>query len=159
MDGTGMLQYQFSKLGLKGPEAGSRTAGLFRPSEKSLHRTEGFWSACIWLNCDWGSSPISTERGTLCEEAGLKPFLRVILDSLIVGLKKPDPKLFQLALEGVKGTAADTAFVGDSFERDIIPAKALGMTTFWNDERKKAAFPPDPSKVDHILHSLEDLRV
>jgi len=48
-----------------------------------------------------------------------------------VGLKKPDPKLFGLALERLKLPAESVAFVGDSFERDILPAKALGMQTFW----------------------------
>ena len=93
---------------------------------------------------------------TLCEEAGLKPVLSVILDSMIVGLKKPDPKIFQLALDQLKLPADRVAFVGDSFERDIVPAKAMGMTTFWMaSELNRPA--SDPSKIDMTLYSLEDL--
>ena len=92
----------------------------------------------------------------LCVEAGLKPYLKVILDSIIVGMKKPDPKLFQMAIEQLGAPAEEIVFVGDSFERDILPAKALGMTTFWM-AGDKARVPPDPSKVDGILYSLEDL--
>ena len=93
---------------------------------------------------------------TLCEESGLKPVLSVILDSMVVGLKKPDPKFFQLALDTLKLRADQVAFVGDSFERDIVPAKTLGMTTLWMaSELNRPA--SDPSMIDKTLHSLEDL--
>ncbi len=61
-----------------------------------------------------------------------------------------------MALDGLKKQAANVAFVGDSFERDILPAKALGMMTIWMAGEQDRV-PPDPSKVDMIIHSLEDL--
>jgi putative hydrolase of the HAD superfamily len=61
-----------------------------------------------------------------------------------------------LAIERLKLPAEAIGFVGDSYERDILPAKSLGMKTFWmigdND-----LCPRDPSKVDHLLRSLADL--
>jgi putative hydrolase of the HAD superfamily len=152
------VQLQFQKLGLKDPKREAEAAAAFyRPCEKVLHRNRRILERLHLAKLRLGVlSNFYGNVGTLCEEAGLKPFLRVILDSVIVGLKKPDPKFFQLALEGVKAPASETAFVGDSFERDIIPAKALGMTTFWMTS-EQSRVPPDPAKVDHILHSLEDL--
>jgi FMN phosphatase YigB (HAD superfamily) len=93
----------------------------------------------------------------LCREFGLSPFLNVVLDSTTVGIKKPDPKLFSLALERLKLPPQAVAFVGDSFERDILPAKAAGMQTFWLIGGDKDLVPPDASKVDRIIKSLEDL--
>lgn len=43
---------------------------------------------------------------------------------------KPSPRLFQRALDTLPPGAA-VVFAGDSLERDIIPAKALGLTTVW----------------------------
>ncbi len=152
------VHYQFEKLGLKDPRREADAAGAFyRPSEKVLHRNRGilerFYQAGIQLGV------VSNFYGNVeavCAEAGFTPFLQVILDSIVVGLKKPDPKLFQLALERLKRTAPQVAFVGDSFERDIVPAKSLGMMTIWlADEKVRTA--PDPTKVDKIIHSLEDL--
>jgi putative hydrolase of the HAD superfamily len=152
------VQYQFQKLGLKDPKREAEAAAAFyRPCEKVLHRNRGIMERLHHAGLRLGV--VSNFYGnveTLCAEAGLKPFMTVILDSMVVGLKKPDPKLFQMALDRLKTPAAQTAFVGDSFERDIVPAKSLGMQTFWmTSEQNRVS--PDPSMADHVLHSLEDL--
>jgi putative hydrolase of the HAD superfamily len=152
------VHYQFEKLGLDDPKRETEAAAAFyRPSEKVLHRNRRILERLHEEGLRMGV--ISNFYGnveTLCEEAGLKPCLSVILDSTIIGLKKPDPKFFQMALDRLKVQASQAVFVGDSFERDILPAKALGMTTFWMAGGRNQ-LPPDPSKVDKILHSLEDL--
>ncbi len=152
------VHFQFENLGLMDPIRELEAATIFsRPSETVLHRNRRTLEKLHHAKLQMGV--VSNFYGNvevLCEEAGFKPFLSVILDSIIVGLKKPDPKLFQLALERLNLPATQVAFVGDSYERDILPAKALGMTTFWlvGDQKRVA---PDPSKVDAILYSLEDL--
>ena len=152
------VRYQFQKLGLKDPKReGEAAAAFYRPCEKVLHRNRRILERLHQARLRLGVlSNFYGNVETLCDEAGLKPFLSVILDSMIVGLKKPDPKFFQMALDRMKTTAAQTAFIGDSFERDIVPAKSLGMTTFWMASEHNR-IPPDPSKVDQVLHSLEDL--
>jgi putative hydrolase of the HAD superfamily len=152
------VHYQFKKLGLDDPQREAEAAAAFyRPSEKVLHRNRRILERLHHEGLRLGV--VSNFYGnveTLCEEAGLKPVLSVILDSLIVGFKKPGPKLFQLALDQLQLPADRVAFVGDSFERDIVPAKALGMTTFWMaSELNRPAL--DPSKIDKTLYSLEDL--
>jgi len=46
-----------------------------------------------------------------------------------VGLHKPDPKFFQLALDAWGLPAARVAYVGDRPDNDIAPAKRMGMHT------------------------------
>jgi FMN phosphatase YigB (HAD superfamily) len=46
--------------------------------------------------------------------------------------------------------------VGDSFERDVVPAKKTGMKTAWL-EGATARECPDPSFVDLHLRRLADL--
>ena len=92
----------------------------------------------------------------LCQEFGYSPCLTTVLDSAVVGLSKPNPEFFQLAAERLGLNTPEIAFVGDSFERDIVPAKSIGMTTYWvigHTEKK----PNDPSMVDGIVHHLGEL--
>lgn len=92
----------------------------------------------------------------VCLEAGLLPLLTVVVDSARVGLAKPDPEIFLLAARGLGLPPADCAVVGDSFERDVVPAKAAGMRAVWL--RGEAPRPcPDDTVPDAIVVSLRDL--
>jgi FMN phosphatase YigB (HAD superfamily) len=48
-----------------------------------------------------------------------------------IGSIKPSQQIFTRALEALSVPAHQVLFVGDSLERDIRPAKALGMATAW----------------------------
>jgi putative hydrolase of the HAD superfamily len=153
------VHWQFQKLGIESPTLEARAAAAFyKPSDRILRRNRHVLEKLSHAGLKLGI--ISNFYGnveTLCHEFGLSPFLSVILDSVVIGLKKPDPKFFSLALERLKLPPESVAFVGDSFERDIIPAKALGMKTFWLIGGDKDLVPPDASKVDRVIKSLEDL--
>jgi HAD superfamily hydrolase (TIGR01549 family) len=45
----------------------------------------------------------------------------------VVGLRKPDPRLFLAACDALGVAPADCVMVGDRIDNDIAPAKALGM--------------------------------
>jgi putative hydrolase of the HAD superfamily len=55
------------------------------------------------------------------------------------GRAKPDPELFRAALAAAGVPAARAVMVGDSLEKDVAPAAALGMAAIWvaggGDER------------------------
>lgn len=78
----------------------------------------------------------------VCDEAGLTPSIGVAVDSTLVGCKKPDPRIFQAALDALEATAADTVFVGDSLRRDMAGAKAMGMRHVWLRPESAAAGGP-----------------
>jgi HAD superfamily hydrolase (TIGR01549 family) len=63
----------------------------------------------------------------LFDRVGLTPFFDVVLDSHEWGVEKPDPRLFQIALEQAGAAAADTVHVGDLFHIDIAGARAAGL--------------------------------
>jgi HAD superfamily hydrolase (TIGR01509 family) len=67
----------------------------------------------------------------VCSEAGIAHFFRVLIDSSRVGWRKPDPRIFQAALEPLGVSPARTLFVGDSLPRDMAGARALGMPHVW----------------------------
>lgn len=53
----------------------------------------------------------------------------VIIESFHAKVSKPDARIFELALEQLKTKPAQCLFVGDSPEKDIVPARKLGMRT------------------------------
>lgn len=60
---------------------------------------------------------------------GIHHFFSVFALSAELGVKKPDPRIFELALQMADCKAENAAFVGDRLDNDIYPAKALGFTT------------------------------
>lgn len=61
----------------------------------------------------------------------LVPLFTVAVDSGRVGIEKPDPRIFAIALDALGAPAESAWMVGDSFEADIRPAAALGLATCW----------------------------
>jgi len=95
----------------------------------------------------------------LCNEAGFAPFLDVIIDSDEVGLRKPDPEIFKLALSRLNVQPAEAVFVGDSFNRDIKPAKSIGMKTIWLKTEHTAPFLDNWKEfVDVEISTLSELK-
>jgi putative hydrolase of the HAD superfamily len=62
-------------------------------------------------------------------ELGIAERLDVALFSSEVGRRKPDPEIFQRALDAVGVDASAVLFVGDTLASDIAGAAALGMHT------------------------------
>ena len=61
----------------------------------------------------------------------LLPFFKHIITSEKVGVKKPNPKIFQYALEISTAKANESIMIGDNFEADILGAKNVGMHTIF----------------------------
>lgn len=47
------------------------------------------------------------------------------------GVSKPDPKIFEIALERLECTNDEVVMIGDAWENDIAPARGLGIRTIW----------------------------
>lgn len=73
------------------------------------------------------SNSIGTLEGQLVR-LGLARYFQAILDSAIVGIQKPHPGIFKLALQraGVEGSEA--VFVGDTYATDVGGAQLAGLT-------------------------------
>ena len=67
----------------------------------------------------------------VCESAGLGSFFTVMVDSHCVGVEKPDPAIFRVALERLGATPEKTVFIGDSLRRDREGARRMGMRFIW----------------------------
>jgi putative hydrolase of the HAD superfamily len=61
-------------------------------------------------------------------EIGIRDHFDFIIDSGVVGVSKPDPRIFRKALELAGLPASDVAYVGDYYEVDVVGARSVGMT-------------------------------
>jgi putative hydrolase of the HAD superfamily len=86
------------------------------------------------LNARYRLGIVSNFYGNLdavCRGAELTRFFGVIIDSQRVGVMKPDPGIFQAALDALGSTPETTLFVGDSLRRDREGARRMGMGFVW----------------------------
>ena len=65
------------------------------------------------------------------EASGFRDYFGAVAISREVGVKKPDPRIFALALDRLGVMATDSAFVGDTPKSDIVGARAAGMKAVW----------------------------
>jgi putative hydrolase of the HAD superfamily len=61
------------------------------------------------------------------EREGLAGYFEVIVLSRDIGIRKPDPRIFSLALQRLGVEASEAAHVGNSVEEDVAGAKGAGM--------------------------------
>lgn len=84
-------------------------------------------------------------------KSGLLRLFKTLVFSSEGRFIKPSPQLFYRALAGLPPDAT-VLFVGDSLERDIIPAKALNLATAW-----VAPVGSQHPAADVVVTSLPDL--
>jgi len=58
---------------------------------------------------------------------GLASHFGIVIDSHVVGVEKPDPRVFALALERLGATADTALYVGDVFAIDVLGARGAGL--------------------------------
>lgn len=63
--------------------------------------------------------------------ANLLNYFDKIITSEEVGVKKPNPKIFEYALEKAKASQKESIMIGDNFEADILGARNAGMYTIF----------------------------
>ena len=83
---------------------------------------------------------------TTLDDVGLSDAFDFVVVSYQVGVEKPHPDIFAAALTQGGRAAGETLLIGDSYEADIEPARALGLATLWvakdEDRRSQPAAGP-----------------
>jgi len=94
----------------------------------------------------------------VCEDLGIQDLFHCLIDSSHVGVVKPDPRIFQAALDRMSIQPYEAVFVGDNPGRDMEGAKGLGMPHIWlageDVGRRRPCCPGDP--VIPTLDALGD---
>ena len=83
--------------------------------------------------------------------SGMKPYFETLTVSEEVGVKKPNPEIFQYALNKAHATAEESLMIGDEMAVDIDGARAAGIDT--------VLFNPKGEKIDgERTFKVKDLR-
>ena len=76
------------------------------------------------------AAAISNSNGSVASvlaAVGLGPYLDFVVDSGEVGIEKPDPRIFELALARADVAPAEAAYIGDFYSIDVKGATAAGL--------------------------------
>lgn len=79
---------------------------------------------------------VSNANGTVRRKLvrlGLDAYFEDIVDSHDVGVEKPDPRIFEIALKRLGAAPVDAVYVGDFYHLDVAGARAAGIDAFLLD--------------------------
>ena len=94
---------------------------------------------------------------TVLGEFGLDGVFSQIIESAVVGVRKPDPRIFSLGVEALGLKPDEVVVVGDSIDKDIVPARQAGCHTVWFRGEGWTDDPVDESIPDRIITDLREL--
>ncbi len=90
------------------------------------------------------------------EDFDLKKYFKEIVESAVVGVRKPDPKIFELGVEALQLEPQQVLVIGDSYRKDIVPAETIGCQVLWLKGKGWTA-EEDEQMHPNIISSLSEI--
>ncbi|MGC8502529.1 HAD family hydrolase [Desulfurella sp.] len=84
----------------------------------------------------------------------LESYFSSITHSSVLGFRKPDERIFKIALDKINAKASESVYIGDSIKRDIGSKKA-GMT-FVLIKRGESIYDKESGEADVVVNTLEE---
>ena len=112
------------------------------------------------IRCEYPLVLVSNFYGnlsTVLAEFHLDGIFREVIESASVGMRKPDPRIYQLGVDALGLRPDEVVVVGDSFRNDILPAKKLGCHAFWLKGEGWTDESYDESIPDKIILHLSEV--
>lgn len=94
---------------------------------------------------------------TVLRDAGMDIFFQKVIESAVVGVRKPNPAIFALGVCALDMLCSEVLVVGDSYSKDIVPAKDLGCHAVWIKGRQWEDAVCDESICDAVVTRLSDI--
>ena len=118
----------------------------------------------VYLHGPHRSSLLLNKEFSITKTFELRKFFDYVLTSALLGVKKPDPKIFKEALDHFGILPEEAVYVGDDLFNDIYGAKSLGLRTIHMEKgyefptRSKVTVDPDAKvkKISEIIPIIED---
>jgi len=95
---------------------------------------------------------------------GIREYFKGIIESAVVGVRKPNPTLFRLGVDALELPAEAVLVVGDSLRKDIEPAEQLGCHTLWlkgkgwTADEDALTHPHTITRITQVLDYLDNNR-
>ena len=71
----------------------------------------------------------------LVDKCQVRPYLDFVVSSAVCGVRKPDPRIFELAMEDWSFAPDEVAMVGDTLGADVLGAAHSGLFSIWITRR------------------------
>lgn len=94
---------------------------------------------------------------TVLKEFGLDYLFKDVIESAVVGVRKPDPAIFRLGVEALGLDSTETVMIGDSPDKDIIPAKSIGCNTAWLRGKGWSGMECTPDRIISSIFEIQNL--
>ena len=91
---------------------------------------------------------------TILKDFQLDSFFSSIVESHVVGVRKPDPAIYQLGVDAMGFRPEEIVVIGDSYSKDMVPAKKVGCKAVWLSGPAWGKEEIDPNLPDVTIHSL-----
>lgn len=90
---------------------------------------------------------------------GIEHYFGAVIESAVVGIRKPDARIFGLGVEALGFSPEEVLVVGDSYDKDIVPAHSLGCRTVWLKGQGWNTAEEDGQEccADKIINELQDI--
>jgi len=63
----------------------------------------------------------------ILQELNLREYFEIVIDSFVVGVEKPDPRIFEIALKRLNLDPKETIYIGDIYYIDVWGANRAGL--------------------------------
>ena len=91
------------------------------------------------------------------KDAGIDGYFKEVIESAVVGVRKPNPAIFALGVCALDLPASQVLVVGDTYSKDIMPAHKLGCHTLWIKGLQWEEKQVDESIPDGIIRKLSEM--
>lgn len=94
---------------------------------------------------------------------GIRHLFKGIIESAVVGIRKPNPTLFRLGVDALEMPPEQVLVVGDSLKKDIEPAEQLGCHVLWlkgkgwTETEDQQTHPHTITKITQVLDHIDRL--
>lgn len=68
---------------------------------------------------------------SVLRDFGIDSYFNAVVESAVVGVRKPNPAIYQLGVDALQLPAQECVVIGDSYSKDIVPAHEIGCKTIW----------------------------
>lgn len=92
---------------------------------------------------------------------GIRHLFKGIIESAVVGVRKPNPTLFRLGVDALELQPDEVLVVGDSLNKDIQPSEALGCHVLWlkgkgwTEKEDLLTHPNTITRISQVLDYIE----
>lgn len=133
--GDRYLAFVLDELGVRDPA----TVKALAAWRRAYNPPDGLWTvlepeaeAALVLarRAGLAAAVISNSNGTIAailDALGLGRHLDFVVDSSRVGVEKPDPRIFQIALGRARLEPEQAAYIGDLYSIDVLGARGAGL--------------------------------